>query len=103
MQDILQVSQDEFNRISKINLTAPWFLLKAVATRMKDHGSGGSIVFMATIASGERVLYPGADAYATTSAAIHQLVRVHTCILPPNLTHLVTSMFVHDWVSRHQP
>jgi len=82
VQDILQVSQDEFHRITKINLTAPWFLLKAVATRMKDHGSGGSIVFMATIASGERALYPGADAYASTSAAIHQLVRV--CILAPN-------------------
>nr|BAH19962.1 AT3G01980 [Arabidopsis thaliana] len=75
VQDILQVSQDEFHRITKINLTAPWFLLKAVATRMKDHGSGGSIVFMATIASGERALYPGADVYASTSAAIHQLVR----------------------------
>ncbi|XP_023641211.1 pteridine reductase 1 isoform X2 [Capsella rubella] len=75
IQDILQVSQHEFKRITKINLTAPWFLLKAVAKRMKDHRSGGSIVFMATIASGERVLYPGADAYTTTSAAIHQLVR----------------------------
>uniref|UniRef100_A0A1J3JDN0 3-oxoacyl-[acyl-carrier-protein] reductase FabG n=1 Tax=Noccaea caerulescens TaxID=107243 RepID=A0A1J3JDN0_NOCCA len=75
VQDILQVSQGEFKRITKINLTAPWFLLKAVARRMKEHGSGGSILFMATIASGERGLYPGADAYATTSAAIHQLVR----------------------------
>lgn len=78
IQDILQVSQDEFKRITRINLTAPWFLLKAVATRMKDHGLGGSIVFMATIASAERVLYPGADAYSTTSAAIHQLVRVYS-------------------------
>ncbi|XP_010439895.1 PREDICTED: uncharacterized protein LOC104723262 [Camelina sativa] len=75
IQDILQVSQDEFKKTTKINLTAPWFLLKAVASRMKDHGSGGSIVFMATIASGQRGIYPGADAYTTTSAAIHQLVR----------------------------
>ncbi|ESQ50012.1 hypothetical protein EUTSA_v10021329mg [Eutrema salsugineum] len=75
MQDILDVCEDEFKRITKINLTAPWFLLKAVASRMKQHGSGGSIVFMATIASGERGLYPGADAYATASAGIHQLVR----------------------------
>ncbi|CAH2055402.1 unnamed protein product [Thlaspi arvense] len=75
IQDILQVSEDEFKRVTKINLTAPWFLLKAVASRMKEHGSGGSIVFMATIASGERGLYPGADAYATASAGIHQLVR----------------------------
>ncbi|KFK37653.1 hypothetical protein AALP_AA3G011000 [Arabis alpina] len=75
MQDILQVSEDEFKRITKTNLTAPWFLLKAVATRMKEHGSGGSIVFLATIASGERGLYPGADAYSSVSAGIHQLVR----------------------------
>ncbi|CAH8385702.1 unnamed protein product [Eruca vesicaria subsp. sativa] len=75
MQDILQVSEGEFKRIIKINLTAPWYLLKAVASMMKEHGSGGSIVFLATIASGERGLYPGADAYATASAGIHQLVR----------------------------
>ncbi|KAF8079826.1 hypothetical protein N665_0998s0005 [Sinapis alba] len=75
MQDILQVSEDEFKRITKINLTAPWYLLKSVASMMKEHGTGGSIVFLATIASGERGLYPGADAYATASAGIHQLVR----------------------------
>ncbi|KAL0715302.1 hypothetical protein Bca4012_064624 [Brassica carinata] len=75
MQDILQVSEDEFKKITKINLTAPWFISKAVASMMKEHGTGGSIVFMATIASGERGLYPGADAYATAAAGIHQLVR----------------------------
>lgn len=81
IQDILQVSEDEFKRITKANLTAPWFLLKAVATRMKEHGSGGSIVFLATIVSGERGLYPGADAYSTASAGVHQLVRVqHTSL-----------------------
>ncbi|XP_009107011.1 carbonyl reductase [NADPH] 2 [Brassica rapa] len=75
MQDILRVSEDEFKKITKINLTAPWFILKAVASMMKENGTGGSIVFLATIASGERGLYPGADAYATAAAAIHQLVR----------------------------
>ncbi|CAH8301756.1 unnamed protein product [Eruca vesicaria subsp. sativa] len=75
MQDILQVPEGEFKKITKINLTAPWYLLKAVASTMKEHGTGGSIVFLATIASGERGLYPGAYAYATAAAGIHQLVR----------------------------
>lgn len=85
IQDILQVSEDEFKKITKINLTAPWFILKAVASMMKEHGTGGSVVFMATIASGERGLYPGADAYATAAAGIHQLVRVYIFLHIVNL------------------
>ncbi|XP_010550219.1 PREDICTED: carbonyl reductase [NADPH] 2 [Tarenaya hassleriana] len=75
MQDILQVSEDEFKRITKINLMAPWFLVKAVGRRMKENEAGGSIVLMATIASAERGLYPGAAAYSASSAGVHQLVR----------------------------
>ncbi|CAN8303256.1 unnamed protein product [Cochlearia groenlandica] len=75
-QDILNVSEDDFNRITNINLKAPWLLLKAVASQMKQYGSGGSIVFMSTISSGERGLHPGADAYTTASAGVQQMVRV---------------------------
>ncbi|CAH8301767.1 unnamed protein product [Eruca vesicaria subsp. sativa] len=102
MQDILQVPEGEFKKITKINLTAPWYLLKAVASTMKEHGAGGSIVFLATIASGERGLYPGADAYATAAAGIHQLVRVNiflhflickACHVIDNLVQVLIKVF----------
>ncbi|CAN8256254.1 unnamed protein product [Cochlearia groenlandica] len=74
-QDMLQVSEEEFKKTTKININATWFLMKAVANKMKEHGTGGSIVLMSTIASAERGLYPGSVVYNTASAGIHQLVR----------------------------
>lgn len=55
---------------------APWFLLKAVAKRMRDSKSGGSIVFLTQIIGAERGVYPGAAAYGSSLAAVQQLVRV---------------------------
>ncbi|XP_059669963.1 uncharacterized protein LOC132315638 [Cornus florida] len=75
MQDPLQLAQDEFKKIVKINFMAAWYLLKAVGRRMRDQKSGGSIVFLTSIIGGERGIYQGASAYGSCLAGIHQLVR----------------------------
>lgn len=75
MQDHLQLSEDEFKKIMKINFMSAWFLLKAVGRRMRDHKSGGSIIFLTSIIGAERGLYTGAAAYGACSAALQQLVR----------------------------
>ena len=76
MQEHLQLGEDEFNKIMKINFMAPWFLLNAVGKRMRDYKSGGSIVLLTSIIGSPRGLYPGAAAYGSCSAGLQQLVRV---------------------------
>ncbi|KAG2710634.1 hypothetical protein I3760_04G037400 [Carya illinoinensis] len=75
MQEPLELKEDEFKRIVRINFMAPWFLLKAVGRRMRDYKSGSSIVFLTSIIGAERGLYPGAAAYASCLAGLKQLVR----------------------------
>lgn len=79
MQDPLQLIDDEFKKIVKINFMAGWYLLKCIGNRMRDGKSGGSIVFMTSIIGAERGIYQGAAAYGSCAAGIQQLVRVSTC------------------------
>lgn len=75
-QDPLSVTEDEYKKTVKVNVMAPWFLLKAVAKRMRDCKSGGSIIFLTSIIGAERGLYPGAAAFGSCIASIQQLVRL---------------------------
>ncbi|XP_009618143.1 uncharacterized protein [Nicotiana tomentosiformis] len=76
MQDPLQLVEDEFKKIVKINFMAGWYLLKCIGKRMRDNKSGGSIVFLTSIIGSERGIYQGAAAYGSCAAGIHQLVRL---------------------------
>lgn len=75
MKNPLELAEEEFKKIVKINFMAAWYLLKAVGKRMRDQKSGGSIVFMTSIIGAERGLYPGAAAFGSCLAGIHQLVK----------------------------
>ncbi|KAF3779529.1 Levodione reductase [Nymphaea thermarum] len=75
IQEILKLSEEEFKKISAINFSAPWFLLKAVSKRIQTSNLGGSVVFLTSIVGAERGLYPGAAAYGSCLAGIHQLVK----------------------------
>lgn len=76
MHDPLELPENEFKKIVKINFMAPWYLMKAVGKRMRDHKLGGSIVFMNSIIGAERGLYQGAAAYGSCLAGVQQLVRI---------------------------
>ncbi|CAM8896905.1 unnamed protein product [Rhodiola kirilowii] len=75
IQDPLQLSEDEFKKITKINFMSAWFLLTAAGKRMRDSKLGGSIMYLTTIIGAERGLYQGSAAYGSCLAGIHQLVR----------------------------
>lgn len=75
MQEPLNLPEDEFKKIVKINFMASWYLLKAVGKRLKEQKSGGSIVFLSSIIGSERGLYQGAAAYGSCLAGVQQLVR----------------------------
>lgn len=76
MQECLHMTEQEYQKTIKINFMAPCFLLKAVAKRMRDSKSGGSIIFLTQIIGAERGLYSGAAAYGSSLAALQQLVRL---------------------------
>lgn len=76
MQDPLQLAEDEFKKVVKINFMAAWYLLKSMGKRVRDRKSGGSIVFLSSIIGAERGLYPGAAAYGSCLAGVQHLVRV---------------------------
>lgn len=76
IEDPLQLSNEEFKKITKINFMSVWYLFTAVSKRMRDSKLGGSIVFLTTIIGAERGLYQGGAAYGSCLAAIHQLARV---------------------------
>lgn len=78
MQDPLELTEEEFRKLVRINFMASWFLLKSVGRRMRANNGGGSIVFLTTIIGAGRGLYPGAAAYGACSAGVQQLVRVGT-------------------------
>nr|AIZ49783.1 putative short-chain dehydrogenase/reductase [Persicaria minor]ALS46579.1 putative short-chain dehydrogenase/reductase [Persicaria minor] len=75
MQDPFMMCENEFKKVLKINFASVWFLVKAVARRMRDHKTGGSIVLMSSIIGAERGLYQGAAAYGSCLAGVNQLVR----------------------------
>ena len=76
-QNHLDLSEEEFRKIVKVNFMAPWYLLNAVARRMRDNKSGGSIVLLTSLVGAERGLHPGSAAYASCSAGLQQLARVY--------------------------
>ncbi|GMH23874.1 hypothetical protein Nepgr_025717 [Nepenthes gracilis] len=75
-QEALVMAEDEFKKTLKVNFMAVWFLVKAVARKMRDQGTGGSIVLMNSIIGMERGIYPGAAAYGSCLAGVNQLVRM---------------------------
>ncbi|XP_047043121.1 uncharacterized protein LOC124647195 [Lolium rigidum] len=68
VQDCLSITEDEYEKTMKINVTTPWFLIKAIAKRFRDAQSAGSIVCLTQIIGAERGLYPGAAAYGIRRA-----------------------------------
>lgn len=76
IQDPLLVSEAEYKKILKVNCMAPWFLLQAVAKRMRDAKFGGSVVFMTSVLGAERGLYPGAAAFGACMGGVQQFVRM---------------------------
>jgi len=60
---------DSFESIVQTNLMGVWYVTKAAANHMKNHGIHGSIINIASI-NGDTFPYKEATAYATSKAAV---------------------------------
>lgn len=71
---LLTTSVADWNRVLQINLTGVMLSDRAIARRMVESGSGGTIVNIASTAA--RVALPGAADYCVSKAGVEMLTRV---------------------------
>ena len=69
---MLQLSDDEFDRVIGLNLKGTFMLLRAAARGMAERGRGSIIVFVSIRAD---VVEPGQSIYAATKAGTRQIAR----------------------------
>ncbi len=77
---LLEITDEEFDRVVGLNLRGTFLLLREVARGMADRGRGSIIVF-SSIRS--QVVEPGQGVYAATKAGVVQLVRALAAELGP--------------------
>jgi 2-dehydro-3-deoxy-D-gluconate 5-dehydrogenase len=69
----LDVSRDDWNRLTEINLRGMYFVAQAAAKRMQETGSGGSIINMSSILGSKAMT--GTSVYSATKAGVAQMTR----------------------------
>jgi NAD(P)-dependent dehydrogenase (short-subunit alcohol dehydrogenase family) len=77
---MLDITDEEFDRVINLNLKGTFMLLKAVGRGMAERGRGSIIVF-SSIRS--EVVEPGQGIYAATKAGMRQMVRALAAELGP--------------------
>jgi NAD(P)-dependent dehydrogenase (short-subunit alcohol dehydrogenase family) len=77
---LLEISEEEFERVVNLNLKGTFLLMKAVARGMAERGQGSIIVFSSIRAE---VVEPGQGIYAATKAGAKQIVRALAAELGP--------------------
>nr|GMD44806.1 3-oxoacyl-[acyl-carrier-protein] reductase FabG-like [Ipomoea batatas] len=94
----LDLTEEEWNDITKTNLTGTWLVSKYVCLRMCNSKLGGSIVNISSIAGLNRPQALGGLAYATSKTALNALTRVPLFLLflsPfPSSKHVTCCFFV---------
>ncbi len=77
---LLEITDEEFDRVIHLNLKGTFMLLKAVGRGMAERGRGSIIVFSSIRAE---VVEPGQGVYAATKAGMRQMVRALAAELGP--------------------
>ncbi len=77
---LLNISDDEFDRVIGLNLRGTFFLLREVGKVMAEQGRGSIIVFSSIRSV---VVEPGQGVYAATKAGVVQMIRALAAELGP--------------------
>jgi NAD(P)-dependent dehydrogenase (short-subunit alcohol dehydrogenase family) len=77
---LLDISDDEFDRVIALNLKGTFMLLRAVAKGMAERGRG-SIIVLSSIRGD--VVEPGQGVYAATKSGVRQMCRALAAELGP--------------------
>ena len=98
----LDLGIEELSTVLGINLTAPFLVTQAVARRMVEAGTAGSIVNISSTAS--TLARPGIAHYGTTKAGLNQLTRIAALELAPHgirVNALAPGLIATDRVMAH--
>ncbi|KAK8589837.1 hypothetical protein V6N12_024228 [Hibiscus sabdariffa] len=75
VKDPLELSEEEWNKNIRTNLTGSWLVSKHVAIHMRDASQGGSIINISSIAGLNRGQLPGGLAYASSKAGLNTMTK----------------------------
>lgn len=78
----LDVSENDFNRVVRVNLNGVFHCGQAAARQMVRQGAGGAIVNTASVAS--ELAMPSEIAYAATKGGVRQLTKAMALSLAPH-------------------
>jgi NAD(P)-dependent dehydrogenase (short-subunit alcohol dehydrogenase family) len=80
--DFLDVTEQDFDRVLRVNLKGPLLVGQAVARQMIDQGRGGAIVNLSSV--GALLAAPFQAAYNISKGGVAQLTRVMALSLAPH-------------------
>jgi glucose 1-dehydrogenase/3-oxoacyl-[acyl-carrier protein] reductase len=78
----LELTDDEWERVTHVNLKGPWTVGQIVARAMVERGQGGAIVNIGSIQAG--MVFPGRTHYAPTKRGIEALTTNMAAELAPH-------------------
>ncbi|XP_060174632.1 uncharacterized protein LOC132605518 [Lycium barbarum] len=72
----LDISEEEWCKTYKTNLTGAWLVSKYIGRYMKTANKGGSIINISSAIGLGRVLVPGVTAYSSSKAAMDSMTKI---------------------------
>lgn len=76
VKSVLDLEEDEWNKVLTTNLRGAWLVSKAVGKRMHDAKRGGSIINISSIGGLSRGESPGGVAYSASKAGVNTLTKI---------------------------
>lgn len=76
MHTPLNLSEDEFDSVTRTNLKGTWLVSKYVCTRMRDAQRGGSVINISSTAGLNRGHLLGSLIYCSSKAALNTMTKV---------------------------
>ncbi|KAL1219278.1 putative tropinone reductase [Cardamine amara subsp. amara] len=72
----LDISEEEWNKVIKTNLTGTWLISKYVSVLMRDAKQGGSVINISSISGLHRGIKPGGLAYSCSKGGVDTMTRM---------------------------
>ncbi|KAG9451754.1 hypothetical protein H6P81_004658 [Aristolochia fimbriata] len=72
----LDLTEDEWNKMLRTNVTGSWLVAKSVCRRMRDCKTGGSVINISSISALNRSIVPGGLAYIASKTALDSVTKV---------------------------
>lgn len=83
MKSALDLSEEEWDKTFRTNLSGSWLVSKYVCTLIRDSHARGSVINISSIVAAGRGQLPGCVAYASSKSAIVTMTKVMAIELGP--------------------